>query len=132
RTREDRRQRFRGHIAGVGTEEGTRAVVGIWARSPLGAFADVMVERSDGHRLLLAPSAGVADFVAGTYRFDEIRQVPVVVRRPPDATPGRPGGEWSVAAGPLSVTFRVEGRTARAAPRAPAAGARPDQGMGAR
>lgn len=108
----DRRHRFHGHIAGVGTEEGTRAVVGIWARSPLGAFADVMVERPDGHRLLLAPSADVADFVAGTYQFDETRLVPVVVRRPPHATPGRPDGEWAVVAGPLSVAFRVAGRTA--------------------
>lgn len=112
RTRTDRRHRFHGHIAGLGTEEGTRAVVGIWARSPLGTFADVMIERPDGRRLLLAPSAGVADFVMATYRFDEVRHVPVAVHRPWGATPGRPDGEWQVAAGPLTLVFCVEGRTA--------------------
>lgn len=68
-----RRIRFRGQIAGVGTTSGTRVVVGRWLDSPLGAFADAMVERFDGHRLLLAPSADVARFVAATYEFDEIR-----------------------------------------------------------
>lgn len=71
--------RFRGHILGVGTVEGTRIVVGVWPDSPLGSFADVMVERADGHRLLLAPTPQVADFVTATYRFDEVRVEPVTV-----------------------------------------------------
>ena len=50
-------------------ERGVRLVVGVWDDSPLGAFADVMVERADGHRLLLAPSHEVADFVTGTYTY---------------------------------------------------------------
>ncbi len=106
-----RRWRFRGHIAGLGTAEGTRLVLGTWPRSPFGAFADVMVERADGHRVLLAPDPEVASFVAGTYRFDEVRQVPVTVRRPPHATPGDPSGRWRVSAGPLRAEFTVGGRT---------------------
>lgn len=65
--------RFRGQIAGVGTTSGTRIVVGRWLDTPLGAFSDAMVERSDGHRLLLAPTPDVARFIAATYEFDEIR-----------------------------------------------------------
>lgn len=45
---------FRGHIAGVGTSEGTRLVLGRWRQSPLGALADVMVERPDLGGLLRA------------------------------------------------------------------------------
>ena len=56
--------RFHGRIAGFGTESGVRLVVGMWPRSPLGSFADVMVERADGHRILLAPSDEVAEFDA--------------------------------------------------------------------
>lgn len=67
------RWRFSGHILGVGTAEGTRVVVGVWEDSPLGSFADAMVERPDGHRILVAPDADVAAFVAATYRFDEVR-----------------------------------------------------------
>ena len=43
----------------------------------LQGLADVMVERADGHRLLLAPTPQVADFVTATYRFDEVRIAPV-------------------------------------------------------
>ena len=67
------RIRFQGQIAGVGTTSRTRVVVGRWDRTPLGTFSDAMVERGDGHRLLLAPSPDVARFVAATYEFDEIR-----------------------------------------------------------
>lgn len=67
------RVRFRGRIAGVGTTSGVRVVVGRWDEGPLGSFADAMVERPDGHRLLLAPHPDVARFVAATYEFDEIR-----------------------------------------------------------
>ena len=95
---------FDGWIAGVGAASGLRAVLGHWPRSPLGSFADVMVERADGHRLLLAPTPGVADYVAATYRFDEVRVVPVAVRVD--------GAWWSVAAGPLDLRFAVGGRPA--------------------
>lgn len=65
--------RFDGWIAGVGTAAGLRVVVGHWPHSPYGAFTDVMVERPDGHRLLLAPDARIAEFVSSTYTFDETR-----------------------------------------------------------
>jgi hypothetical protein len=91
--------RFDGFIAGLGTAAGLRAVVGHWPSSPLGAFTDVMVERPDGHRMLLAPTAQVVDFVAGTYTFDEVCRVPV------DTVVD--GERWHVTAGPLDVTLRV-------------------------
>jgi hypothetical protein len=90
------RLRFDGWILGTGTTSGTRLVVGHWPRSPLGAFSDVMVQQPDGHRVLLAPSEEVADFVAATYTFDEVRLVPVDVARPGGRT-------WTVAAGPLAM-----------------------------
>lgn len=98
------RHAFDGHIAGLGTAEGTRVVLGRWARSPFGSFADVMVERADGRRVLLAPTADVAQFVAATYRFDEVvpGSVDVAVTGP----------VWRVAAGPLEVTFHVGRRSA--------------------
>jgi hypothetical protein len=106
--------RFDGWIAGLGTAAGLRAVVGRWPDSPLGPFADVMVEQPDGHRVLLAPSAEVAAFVADTYGFDEVRVAPVRV--------AADGPHWSVAAGPLALRFTVGRRTAlgrllRAVPR---------------
>ena len=67
------RSRFSGQIAGMGSEEGTRVVIGRWADSPFGSFADVMIERPDGHRVLLAPTTQVATFVAQTYTFDEVQ-----------------------------------------------------------
>jgi hypothetical protein len=106
--------RFDGWIAGLGTAAGLRAVVGHWPRSPLGAFTDVMVERADGHRVLLAPTAEVAAFVGGTYVFDEVRIGPVHARVD--------GSRWRVEAGPLALAFTVGRRTAlgrllRAVPR---------------
>lgn len=56
-------------------------MVGIWPRSPLGRFLDVMVETAAGHRILLAPSVEVADYVSSTYTFDEIRVEPLALRR---------------------------------------------------
>jgi len=91
------RQRFHGRIAGLGSTSGTRVVVGRWTTSPLGAFADVMLERADGHRVLYAPSQEVGDFVADTYVFDEIRTVPVVVEVV--------DGCWSVHADDLHAQF---------------------------
>jgi hypothetical protein len=110
-----RTDRFDGWIAGVGTASGLRAVVGRWPRSPLGPFADVMVERADGHRILLAPTPEVAAYVATTYRFDEVRVVPVTVTVE--------GPWWGVAAGPLALRFAVGSRPLvglllRAVPRA--------------
>jgi hypothetical protein len=87
------RLRFDGWIAGVGTASGTRVVLGHWPRSPFGPFSDVMLEREDGHRLLLAPTRRTADFIAGTYAFDEVRVVPVRVRVI--------GDRWAVTAGSL-------------------------------
>jgi hypothetical protein len=94
--------RFDGWIAGVGSAGGLRAVVGHWPRSPLGAFSDVMVERADGRRILLAPTPDVADYVAATYRFDEVRLAPVDV--------SVDGAWWHVAADPLELRFAVGGR----------------------
>jgi len=91
--------RFHGRIAGFGTGSGVRLVVGMWPRSPLGSFADVMVERADGHRILLAPSQAVADFVGATYTFDEVRLVPVSYTKR--------GREISVSAGPLALRFTI-------------------------
>ncbi|MFE9450869.1 hypothetical protein [Streptomyces sp. NPDC006739] len=93
---------FDGWIAGLGTSSGTRVVLGHWPRSPFGAFSDVMLERADGERLLLAPTEETADFVAGTYVFDTVRVVPVRVGV------ARPGGRdvtWTVTAGSLRLCF---------------------------
>lgn len=108
------RLRFEGWIAGIGTTSGTRVVLGHWARSPFGTFSDVMLERPDGHRLLLAPSRRTADFIADTYVFDEVRVVPVDV--------SVADGTWTVLAGPLELRFTTGRRSAvglllRAAPR---------------
>ncbi|TAP45449.1 hypothetical protein [Arthrobacter sp. S39] len=46
-----KRWTFDGHIAGIGAQSGLRAVVGVWHKSPLGAFADVMVQLPDGQRI---------------------------------------------------------------------------------
>lgn len=94
---------FDGHIAGIGTASGLRAVVGLWQHSPFGAFADVMVQQPSGHRLLLAPTGEVADFISSTYSFDEVRVVEV------GTTLAR--GLLTVDAGSLAVRARLGGRT---------------------
>ena len=99
------RLRFDGWILGTGTTSGTRVVLGHWPSSPLGPISDVMVQRPDGHRVLLAPTAEVAEFVGSTYTFDEVRLVEVTVGRPDDAT-------WTVAAGPLALRVRTGRRPA--------------------
>lgn len=76
------RSKFYGRIAGVGSESGVRVVVGRWHRTPMGPFADAMVETASGHRVLLAPDQAVADFISATYTFDEIRIEPVTVDDP--------------------------------------------------
>jgi hypothetical protein len=109
--------RFDGFIAGLGTPAGLRLVVGHWPSSPFGAFTDVMAERPDGHRMLLAPSDQVAGFVAGTYTFDEVCLVAVdTVVTPSDGRvsgavrSSAPGDRWTVRAGPLDLAFTVGGR----------------------
>lgn len=97
------RQRYRGRVAGVGSSSGTRVVVGWWHESPFGEFADVMLETGAGHRVLLAPTPEVADLVATTYTFDEVRIEPVAVH-------ARLSG-WSVATPSLSLALEVGGRT---------------------
>ncbi|MFK0170550.1 hypothetical protein ACIQU5_17230 [Streptomyces sp. NPDC090306] len=112
------RLRFEGCIAGIGTSSGARIVLGHWLRSPLGTFSDVMLEQADGQRVLLAPTLAAAEFVAGTYVFDEILVVPVEVSVT-DAV-------WTVDAGPLHLRFTTGRRGAlglllRAVPRPVAA-----------
>ena len=97
------RQRFLGSIAGVGSTSGVRVVVGHWPASPFGPFADAMVETADGHRVLLAPSPEVAEFVEATYVFDEVRVEPVSVEVA--------DGSWEVRTPSLRLTLHVGGRT---------------------
>ena len=113
------RQRFRGRIAGVGSTSGVRVVVGWWHESPFGPFADAMVERADGHRLLIAPSDEVADLVSSTYVFDEVRIEPVdVALRSPRGLEGSGGRQgnglgtpgWEFASPSLSLTLEVGDR----------------------
>ena len=98
------RSQFRGEILGVGSDSGVRIVVGRWRESPLGSFADVMVETAAGHRVLLAPSAEVAEFVAATYSFDSVRIEDVSVVASPDGT-------WSVRSASLALDVERGRRT---------------------
>jgi hypothetical protein len=98
-----RRWIFDGHIAGIGTASGLRAVVGIWQESPFGAFSDVMLQQPSGHRLLLAPSPGVAEFIASTYSFDEVQVV--------DVSAELAEGTLAVDAGPLAIRAVTGART---------------------
>lgn len=93
------RHRFRGQIAGVGSTSGIRVVIGRWADSHLGSFADAMVETETGHRVLLAPSVGVADYVRSTYTFDETRVEPVEATVVGDA--------WQVRSPSLTLDLTV-------------------------
>ena len=97
------RARFRGSIAGVGSASGVRVVVGNWGVSPFGAFADAMVETRAGHRVLLAPSPEVADYVGATYVFDEVRVEPV--------TAEVVGDTWQVRSPSLRLTLTIGRRT---------------------
>jgi len=95
------RHRFRGRIAGVGSTSGTRVVVGRWQDTPLGPFADAMVETAEGHRVLLAPHRDAADFITATYTFDETRIEPFTVVDP-----------WHVESPSLRLDLTVGARTA--------------------
>ena len=94
---------FDGAIAGMGTASGTRLVVGMWPLSPYGSVTDVMIERADGHRILLAPTQELADFIAGTYEFDEVRVTPVLRMRDGNK-------KWMVSTDELALTFELGGR----------------------
>lgn len=98
-----RRWIFDGHIAGIGTASGLRTVVGIWQDSSFGSFADVMVQQPSGHRVLLAPRRDVAEFIAATYTFDEVRVVDV------SAVLG--ARALRVGAGPLAIQAVTGART---------------------
>jgi len=97
------RQRFRGRIAGVGSTSGTRVVVGHWHDTPLGPFADAMVETAAGHRVLLAPDQDAADFIGATYSFDEVRIEPFGV--------AEDGSRWAVRSPSLRLDLTVGDRT---------------------
>lgn len=98
------RQRFSGAIAGTGSTSGVRVVVGHWHDTPLGAFSDAMVETADGHRVLVAPHAEAADFIAATYTFDEVRLEDITVVE----TPSR----WQVRSPSLRLDLSIGWRTA--------------------
>lgn len=95
-------QRFHGQIAGVGSASGVRVVVGAWRDTPLGSFGDAMVETAAGHRVLLAPSRPVAEFIEATYAFDEVRLEPITVSSGPAG--------WRVASPSLVLDLTVGGR----------------------
>ena len=97
------RRRFSRHIAGVGTTSGTRIVLGHWTDTPMGAFSDAMVETPSGHRVLLAPYDEVAEFIAGTYTFDEVRVEPVAVEVA--------GDRWRVTSPSLALELTTGGPT---------------------
>ncbi|THG33197.1 hypothetical protein [Naasia lichenicola] len=73
--------RFTGMIGGFGTESGLRVVFGSWRDSPFGRFTDVMIQNARGDRTLIAPSQEIADFVSGTYTFDEVLVERVTIAR---------------------------------------------------
>ncbi|MET9494197.1 hypothetical protein [Streptomyces sp. NPDC006552] len=96
--------RFDGAIAGLGTRSGVRLVVGMWQRSPLGPITDVMIERPDGHRTLIAPTRAAADYIAATYTFDDVRVEPV-------ARIVEPSGRLAVRTPSLTLGLTVGRRT---------------------
>ncbi|MFI1168140.1 hypothetical protein ACH4UM_32250 [Streptomyces sp. NPDC020801] len=112
---------FDGFIAGIGTASGTRLALGHWARSPFGPFSDVMLERNDGHRILLAPGRETARFIADTYSFDEVRIEPVGVTVTSNSwtvgTPSLTLGFTTGPRGPLGLALRTVPRALAASPR---------------
>lgn len=113
-----RRDRFDGHIAGVGTASGRRFVVGRWTRSPWGSFADVMVAHPDGRRELLAANDEVAEYVCATYQFDDVTVVDVAIEGATGA-----GFTWNILAGELDLSLTFGRRLALAWPLWPIRGA---------
>ena len=98
------RDRFTGAIAGVGSTSGVRVVVGRWRDTPYGPFTTLMVAQADGTRVLLAPSAEVADFVAATYVFDRVERGATGVRDH--------GARWCVHGPGLELSLQVGRRSA--------------------
>lgn len=96
-------ERFSGWIAGLGTANGHRLVVGHWPTSPFGMVTDVMVEDPAGHRTLYAPTPQLAAFLGAAYRFDDVQVVTCSARRS--------GPDWMVQAGPLQLSFTIGRRT---------------------
>lgn len=70
----------------------------------MGEFTDVMVQFRSGHRLLLAPSETVREFVTATYTFDETYLTPVNFTRR--------GVHIEVEADDLRLTATLGGPTA--------------------
>jgi hypothetical protein len=77
--------------------------VGLWRDSPFGPFVDAMVELPSGHRILLAPTAGVAGFIARTYDFDETRTLRL--------TASHGASRLTLDAGPLQLRASLGART---------------------
>ncbi|QIK76726.1 hypothetical protein [Nocardioides piscis] len=114
------RERFTGRIAGVGTTSGVRLVVGRWDAGPWGAFSDVMVEDSSGHRVLIAPDERVREFVAATYSFDEHVTEPVTVTDTPSGWQvNSPSLRLVITLGPRTLLGRVLELVPRAVATAP-------------
>lgn len=97
-------ERFEGEIFGIGSTSGARVVIGSWAHSKFGVFADAMVEAADGHRTLVAPSQQIADYVSATYNFDRIVITPVIVERSPTSL--------TLTSEPLQLQATIGARTA--------------------
>ena len=91
--------RFEGCIVGARFRSGDQVVVGIWRRSPLGGFADVMWRTRSGERILLAPGGDIAGYVADLYSFDDVRIAEV--RSSWDGT------MLEVQAGPLCLQLEI-------------------------
>ena len=70
---------LRGSITAVGFSSGHRFVIGNWAESPIGPFADVMWRGADEEKRLIA-AVGPADYVDGVYPFDTQLHHEVTVR----------------------------------------------------
>lgn len=115
------RTRFEGEIVGVGTASGVRVVMGRWPRSPYGDVVDAMVEDASGHRVLVAPSQELADFIAATYTFDEVRVEPTAVVVTDDARRfTSPSLELSVVLGGPTALGRLVSLVPRRVATAPA------------
>ncbi|YAL82794.1 hypothetical protein ACMYYO_12830 [Dermacoccaceae bacterium W4C1] len=79
--------------------------------TPLGSFADVMVQTADGQRTLLAPNDAVAELLTGTYTFDDVIITPVQASAPADADGVVVAeGSWKVRSQVLDLDLQVRGR----------------------
>jgi hypothetical protein len=66
------RHHLAGTISAAGFASGDRFVVGVWDRSPIGPFADVMWAHPDGTRTLVVGTERAGAFVGSVYRFDGV------------------------------------------------------------